>query len=344
MVPKRETWTVSLLIIVIWMFFHSISFSVSIYKYPEIKNLFFQKTVLSFFVNSLFTIGLFVIFKKKIYLVSRSRKLISFGLLLLSGASLVLMGTDILISSFTDGVGKLTLWTISMRMGNSIIRMLPFVMLFYSFKFSHDKMHEQRLRLESEHMVREAQMELLKYQLNPHFLFNALNTIMVLIDHHPREAREIITDLSDYLRYSLKRSNQSMVPMKEEYQSLLEYLRIQKKRFREKLTIQTVMSESAGDVEIPVFIIHPLIENAVKFGSSTSKDHLFISVNIDKTPRGVRIEIENSGHIPEKRNEEGTGTGLENTRQRIALLYGEKGNLELKERNGRVIATMVLEK
>ena len=343
MTSKQETWTASLLILAMWVVLHSIGLSVSLYKYPESRDIFLQKAILGLLFNGAFTLGTFLWFRKYVYPVSRTGSMIRLGLILLLGSSAILMGSEIALSSLTDGVGRLTSWTLTLRMGNQIVRMLPFLMLFYALKFAHDRRQERKMRLQSEQVARTARLELLTHQLNPHFLFNALHTVRTLIEHQPREARGIITDLSDYLRYSLKRAHQSMAPLHEEYQSLLTYLRIQKKRFQENLTIRTSLSPEARDVPVPVFILHPLIENAVKYGSQTCKGHLALSVAIDTTPRGVKIEIANSGHIPPQPQEEGTGIGLENTRQRVALHYGPRGQVLLNERDGWVTATLILE-
>ena len=179
----------------------------------------------------------------------------------------------------------------------NIFKLLPFLGLFFVLKLIKEKDDEKLKTEEAKNLAREAKLEMLSYQLNPHFLFNALNTIMALIDYNKEEAREIITDLSDYLRYSLNNSKKKEVTLEEEFKSVLDYLKIQKKRFREKIEIKTELDENIKTKKVPVFIIHPLVENAVKHGTETSKGKLKISLSIKEVEDNIIVEVKNSGKI-----------------------------------------------
>ncbi|MEN8155197.1 MAG: histidine kinase, partial [Acidobacteriota bacterium] len=228
----------------------------------------------------------------------------------------------------------------------NIFKLLPFLGLFFVFKLLKEKDDEKFKAEEAKNLAREAKLEMLSYQLNPHFLFNALNTIMALIDHNKEEAREIITDLSDYLRYSLNNSKKKEVTLEEEFNSVLDYLKIQKKRFRDKIEIKTELDKNIKKRKVPVFIIHPLVENAVKHGTETCKEILKISLSIKQVKNNIIVEVKNSGKIIKnsENSNNGTGTGLSNTIKRISLLYGEGYGVDLSEEDGMITCLMKLGK
>ena len=316
------------------------------YKSPGSLNYIIGLLIYQFFVYSILTIILFYLFKKYYYNKFLNKKII---LVLISGLLILSLVLEILNRVYNYIFYQKINFNIDSLLFLSalnIFRLLPFLGLFFVFKLLKERDDEKFKAEEAKNLAIEAKLEMLSYQLNPHFLFNALNTIMALIDHDKDEAREIITDLSDYLRYSLNNSKRKDVTLDEEYISVLDYLKIQKKRFREKVEIKTEIDENIKKIRVPVFIIHPLVENAVKHGTETSKGVMKISLIIKKVEDSIVVEVKNSGKIIKNSEncDNGTGTGLSNTIKRISLLYGEGYGVELSEENGVVTTIMKLGK
>jgi hypothetical protein len=193
-----------------------------------------------------------------------------------------------------------------------------------------------------------AQLQMLRYQLNPHFLFNALNSIRAMIVREPERARQIVTELSEFLRYSLNgRGPESTLG--EEIEAIDNYIAIQRIRFEEELAVTVRVDPKARDIAVPSFLVHPLVENAVKYGMQTSEPPLRLDIDIAERDAAVVIRVCNTGRLvtPEsvRRTGElahGTGTGLENVRRRLQLAFPDRHSFALTEHAGRVCAEIVL--
>jgi sensor histidine kinase YesM len=327
-----------------WLVYLIIIAIVYIYKSPDLLNYIIGSKIYQFFVYSVFTIILFYLFKKYSYNKLLNKKSIFILVLGLLGSSCMLTIFSVIYAYFHFQKLDFTFGGFISGSAMNIFTLVPFLGLFFVLKLIKEKDDEKLKTEEARNLAREAKLEMLSYQLNPHFLFNALNTIMALIDHDKEQAREIITDLSDYLRYSLNHSKKKEVTLEEEYNSVLDYLKIQKKRFKDKIEIKTALDEKIKKRKVPVFIIHPLVENAVKHGTETCKDKLKIFMSIKEIENNIIVEVKNGGKIintPEN-NDNGTGTGLSNTKKRISLLYGKGYGVDLSEKNGMVTCRMKL--
>lgn len=343
---NKDFFISSVFIIFMWLVYLIIQAIVYIYKSPDFLNYIIGSGIYKLIVFSIFTIILFYFFKKYFYNKFLNKKkilILVLGLLISSCIINIFIG---IYTYFYFQKFNLTFGGFILGSAMNIFTLVPFLGLFFVLKLLKEKDDEKLKTEEAKNLAREAKLEMLSYQLNPHFLFNALNTIMALIDHDKEEAREIITDLSDYLRYSLNNSKKKEVSLEEEYISVLDYLKIQKKRFREKIEIKTELDENIKKIKAPVFIIHPLVENAVKHGTETSKGVLKISLTIKKVEDSIVVEVKNSGKIIKnsENSDNGTGTGLSNTIKRISLLYGKGYGVELSEKNGIVTTIMKLGK
>lgn len=194
-------------------------------------------------------------------------------------------------------------------------------------------------------LAQKAQLQMLRYQLNPHFLFNSLNSIRALIDEDEHAARDMVTELSEFLRYSLVSKNYSDVPLKLEMEAIQHYFEIEKKRYEDKLDVQIEMDPRAEDYPVLSFIIHPLVENAVKYGMQTSPKPLQIRLNTRVFNGDLVIEVINSGKwIPpdEEKETVGTGTGLENVRQRMENAFPGRYDLQIFEEEGFVYVRLTI--
>jgi len=203
---------------------------------------------------------------------------------------------------------------------------LVLVLIYYlvanSQKLQERLQQEERLR----GMVRDAELNMLKSQINPHFLFNSLNSIASLTMSNPDEAREMIIRLSDFLRYSLKHRENEYVPLSDELGRMKDYLAIEKVRFGEKLLYEFIIKGECETFLVPTMIFQPLFENAIRHSVYESVDPVTVRFSCTQEPESMKAVITND-YDPGVPSRRGTGVGLQNVRQRIALAYKEKGSV-----------------
>lgn len=202
------------------------------------------------------------------------------------------------------------------------------------------KLQEQRTE-KANLLAQTAQLQMLRYQLNPHFLFNAMNSIRALIDENETKARELITELSEFLRYSLDSKDYSDVPLKHEIEAIRHYFAIQKKRYEDKLEVVYDIEPQAAEFPVLSFLVHPLVENAVKYGMRTSPMPLVVHLKAKILDGALMIEVSNTGRWVEPGDQEehlraGTGTGLDNVRRRLENAFPGRHRFEVVEKEGRV--------
>jgi len=217
---------------------------------------------------------------------------------------------------------------------------LVLVLIYYlvsnSQKLQERTQQEERLK----GMVRDAELNLLKSQINPHFLFNSLNSISSLTMTNPDEAREMIIRLSDFLRYSLKHRENEYVPLEEELGRMKDYLAIEKIRFGEKLLYDFDISEECEKLPVPTMIFQPLFENAIRHSVYESVDPVTIKFSC-ATDEGHMKAVISNDYDPSVPSRKGTGVGLQNVRQRISLAYQEKGVVQWSGSEGVFTVTIL---
>lgn len=213
--------------------------------------------------------------------------------------------------------------------------------LYFGIKYWRDWADEKDRARKAVALVQRARLQMLRYQLNPHFLFNALNSVRALIQEDKKHAKEMITELSEFLRYSLIHRDHTEVPLREELDAIRHYLSIEKKRFEDKLQVTFTIDPEAEEYPILSFLIHPLVENAVKYGMKTSTMPLRLHIEAALQSGDLRVVVTNSGSWlppPEgsKENPEGTGTGLTNVRARLENAYPGRHRFAVEQNDGRV--------
>lgn len=200
----------------------------------------------------------------------------------------------------------------------------------------------QRWQLERENalqamtLANKAQLEMLRYQINPHFLFNSLNSVRASIDEDTQKAKQMVTQLAEFLRYSLQSSAETAVSLDEEIEAVQNYLAIEKTRFENRLAVEFKIEEAARAVVVPSFLINPLVENAVKHNLNYSAEPLKICITARLASNVLFLEVANTGSL--KNNGNGTNIGLKNVRERLEQLFSENACLTLIEENGWVRA------
>lgn len=195
---------------------------------------------------------------------------------------------------------------------------------------------EERLK----NLVRDTELNLLKSQINPHFLFNSLNSIASLTMSNPDEARDMIIRLSDFLRYSLKHRENEYVPLKEEIRRMKDYLAIEKIRFGDKLQYAFNIQGDCEEFPVPTMIFQPLFENAIRHSVYESLDP--VTVRFDCIPEEDYMKtVVTNDYDPNVPTKKGTGLGLQNVRQRIELAYQERGSVRWKGEEGVFSVTIL---
>lgn len=209
--------------------------------------------------------------------------------------------------------------------------------LFLSLSFFVE-LRDRDLRLnEAELAARDAELKALRAQLNPHFLFNALNSILAEADDNPARVKAITLNLSELLRFSL-RHHDHFGQLGAEISAMENYLKVERSRFEERLDWQVDVSPEARDARVPASLLLPLVENAIKYGLRTSPDHLQIRVGAVLRGGAVAAFVENTGRWiePDPTATRSTGIGLNNLRRRLALLCGPAARVDISFPEGWV--------
>jgi len=216
----------------------------------------------------------------------------------------------------------------------SIIMLIYYLIINFS-TLQEKKNAEERLQT----LVKEAELEALKSQINPHFLFNSLNSISSLTMIDSERAQGMIIKLSEFLRYSLKYTKNELTTLKEEIKNIQLYLEIEKIRFGKKLKFNFEGVETCLDLEIPNLILQPLFENAIKFGVQESSGEVEIISKFASKDGLLVISIENNfeSNIPSRK---GGGVGLRNIQGRLSLIYNRTDLLEVIKADNSFLVTV----
>ncbi|NQV41466.1 MAG: histidine kinase [Candidatus Marinimicrobia bacterium] len=246
------------------------------------------------------------------------------------------------IEKFQSALDKITMRkNIGQIYWNSFI-LFTWSTLYFLINFWR-QWNEQLARTEkAELLAHSAQLQMLRYQLNPHFLFNSLNSIRALILEDQGKARDMVTELAELLRYSLVSKNNGDVPFSEEITAIKHYFAIEEKRYEENLQVSFDIDPLAEEYPIPSFLVHPLVENAVKYGMKTSDMPLKIKILASVKDNELSITVRNSGawlsgDAEGRSRPEGTGTGLKNVKERLENRFPGKYSLITSEEDGCVV-------
>jgi two-component system, LytTR family, sensor kinase len=206
---------------------------------------------------------------------------------------------------------------------------------YYGYHYFELKteMEVDRIRLESS--IRETESKVLRAQMNPHFMFNALNSIRALVLEDPAKAQKGITQLSNILRSSLLADRRKTVLLSEELRTVDDYLALEKIRYEDRLNVEKNISLESLNVQIPPMLLQTLIENAIKHGVSKPIKGGFVKLETLVENNKLLIKISNTGHLGAT---DSGGFGLENTAQRLNLLYGEEAKFNITQTSKEVVS------
>lgn len=188
----------------------------------------------------------------------------------------------------------------------------------------------------AEKMTKEAELFKLRQQLQPHFLFNSLNSINALIGSRPEEARKMVQQLSDFLRGTIKKEETQWVSLQEELQYLQLYLDIEKVRFGNRLDTQTVVADKVKEMKLPVLLLQPIVENAIKFGLYDTTGETVISITAVENEGNLLISVSNPFDPETASPQKGTGFGLKSVQRRLYLLFARNDLLKTATKKAMV--------
>lgn len=194
--------------------------------------------------------------------------------------------------------------------------------------------------LKYEAAINEMTLNRLRSQLNPHFIFNALNSIRALVDEDPRKSKIAITQLSNILRNSLVMDKRKVVQFSDELQTVKDYLALEGIRFEERLQTSLQISPEAENFYIPPLMLQTLVENSIKHGISNLIDGGLVKIEAYVQERKLHVCIRNSGqYVNGVKRKSNSGLGLANTRERLKLLYGERASFRIANENNNTVLT-----
>lgn len=198
---------------------------------------------------------------------------------------------------------------------------------------------EQR-KEDASRLAREAELSKLRLQLQPHFLFNSLNSISALVSSNPEQARTMIQQLSDFLRGTVKKGERQLVNLEEELQHLQLYLDIEKVRFGHRLTVQLDHQDDSLTMKLPSLLLQPIVENAIKFGLYDTVGEITIAIAARSENAQLLVEVKNPFDPTTAQPRQGTGFGLNSIRRRLYLLYFQNDLLTTRQEEKTFITTI----
>jgi sensor histidine kinase YesM len=187
-------------------------------------------------------------------------------------------------------------------------------------------------------ITKDAQLNNLSAQLNPHFFFNSLNNIKSLIIENPSAARRAVDLLADLLRTSLYKKDAMLIPLKDELNMVKDYLELEKLRFEERLQQSIEVDEQLNDTLVLRLSIQTLVENAIKHGIDKQKDGGLVKITVAKKGEHIEIRVQNPGKL--NRDESKKGLGLKNLEERVKLQFRENGKFEIAAQDETVLTTL----
>ena len=196
-----------------------------------------------------------------------------------------------------------------------------------------EEQQNQQRKTDAERLEKEAELYKLRQQLQPHFLFNSLNSISALAGSQPELARKMIQQLSDFLRGTLKKEEQSSIKLDEELQYLQLYLDIEKVRFGYRLTTVIEKDDACNEMKLPPMLLQPIVENAIKFGLYDTIEPVTIRITAMAIGNYLQIIVQNPYDRETSSPKQGTGFGLNSIKRRLYLLFSRNDLLETKTDN-----------
>lgn len=248
-------------------------------------------------------------------------------------ASLVAYASRVVLTGlFHDDLAYVTFvdWIFPWRAVISGFALTLIVIIYYLLKYNHKMEEKEKQELRLQDMLKHAELEMLKFQINPHFIFNSLNSISSLTLTDPDKAREMVINLSAFLRSSLTTSDTNTHALRQELERMDLYLEIEKVRFGDRLKVNRDIAKECQQMRVPNMILQPLYENAIKYGIYEQLEDLQI-VTKGRCENGfLKISVSNN-YDSEAVVQKGKGIGLKNISNRLELIYGVSGLMTIEK-------------
>jgi len=312
----------------IWIFLmliHILSFSIfGSYNISYV----ITDALISYFFFSLISFGLWFAIRFGINEhKNQIKRLIDNLLLFIATTGLWFFLSWLILGSFGAEWRNIFIETIYFRIIIAFLLYIIVVLMYYSINYYESLLNKETMEQRLKSLVKEAQLNELRSQLNPHFLFNSLNSINSLTISNATKAGDMIVKLSEFLRYSLSLKGQNMSNLEKELYHIQLYLEIEKIRFGSRLDYICNCPEEHKNWPMPLMILQPLIENAVKHGVYNTSETVTITLVTEIIDNFLQISISNN-FDPEFTNKKGTGTGLTNVKERLLIIYNNHNLLE----------------
>lgn len=240
----------------------------------------------------------------------------------------------------TDMFGNFFIKTIKSRF---IIGILYYFLLtaFYYVVIYYSEFQERTVKeTELKNLVTEAELRSLKFQINPHFIFNSLNSMSALTEIDPKKAKQMIIKLAEFLRYTLANNDRQQNTLNEELKNIKLYLDIEKIRFDDKFIYVEELHEECGKTEIPSMILQPLFENAIKHAVYETLDTVTIKLTCYRQDDFLKITLCNN--FEGESHKKGAGVGLKNIKDRLSLIYRQDNLMEIKKESGKFMVNIFI--
>ena len=225
---------------------------------------------------------------------------------------------------------------------NALWLLLVWNMIYYIYHYVQRNRTQELDTFRLEAVVKELELKTIKAHINPHFIFNALNSIRALVDENPERARKAITELSNILRSSMQAEKMETVPLQQELDIVKDYLALEHMRFEERLRIEMDIDEDTLNQPVPPMMLQTLVENAIKHGISKQINGGLVKVISEFNDHHHEIIVQNSGSLNGHAHETKEGFGIRSTQDRLNLIYQGKARFQIREINGNMVESKVI--
>lgn len=307
-----------------------------------------RSVVVGYLLFFLYSIGLTHLLRSEIHRRHWASLSLPQALVRLAPASILIAAIQsaLVVSVYTAIEGHLGEWSEAssiayMFIGLSVVDTI-WTILYLAITTSRHAREIRRNEMKMKLALSKAELRALEAQMNPHFLFNCLNSIRGMISENPAQAQDMVTRLANILRYNLQKDRRHTVPLASELEAVLDYLALESIRFEDRLRVHLEVDHSVRQTPVPPMLLQLLVENAIKHGVEELPSGIDLFIRAGLEGEALRLEVENTGHlgVPLPGS---TQIGLTNARERLRVLYGERASLQLKSHSaGRVTATILM--
>jgi sensor histidine kinase YesM len=225
---------------------------------------------------------------------------------------------------------------------NNFILISLWLLIYVVFHYVDKNRRNQLDKLRLEAVVKSLELKTIKSHINPHFIFNALNSIRALVDENPERARTAITELSNILRSSLQAEKLETVPLEQELNIVQDYLALEQMRFEERLKVEMHIDPDTLAQPIPPMMLQNLVENAIKHGISKDVHGGVVIIRSYFKDDHHELIVQNTGNLQSLKDGNSSGFGLRSTQDRLNLLYQKKAHFEIEEKNGNMVQSKIV--